>query len=107
MSMAAFVATSVSRKFRKSRQAPKQAPSLVMEGFLSKVRGRVGVSGADSCELGCCNNATQSNLMDVGGWQAEELANTLVCTHQPGADLLQVAQRAGMSRDWGCMVGLV
>jgi hypothetical protein len=38
MSMAAFVATSVSRKFRKSQHNVKKSPAFVLEGFLTKVR---------------------------------------------------------------------
>jgi hypothetical protein len=40
MSVAAFVSTSVSRKFRKSRQTPRVAPIFVLEGFLTKVGAR-------------------------------------------------------------------
>lgn len=43
MSMAGFVSTSASRKFRKA--AGKGSPKLVMEGFLTKVfRGSEGLS---------------------------------------------------------------
>eukprot|EP00730_Choanoeca_flexa_P003618 TRINITY_DN11455_c0_g1_i1.p1 TRINITY_DN11455_c0_g1~~TRINITY_DN11455_c0_g1_i1.p1 ORF type:complete len:980 (+),score=284.95 TRINITY_DN11455_c0_g1_i1:32-2941(+) len=41
MSMAAFAATTVSRKFRKSRRSVKKSPKFIMEGFLHKEGGKM------------------------------------------------------------------